>query len=117
MPDAQLLNWLVQGGSFALVCAMMVYIGYILVPKTIAAFERQADKFDGLVRRIEDRHGVELTKRDERDERIATAIDRLADSQDRLSERLSRLEAKSDTAEHKPVDDKRSGANKRPTTS
>ncbi len=89
IPDPTLLNWVVQGGSFGLIAAMIAYAGKVLIPRTIAAFNDQTTKFDAMLQRTEDRHALELERRDERDDRIAAAIERIA-------ERLTRLEARSE---------------------
>ena len=86
MPDLTILNWIVQGGSFALVVAIFVYLGYVLIPKTLSTFERMTVLFDGILQRTENRHAAELVKRD----------DKIVASLDKVTERLTRLEARSE---------------------
>lgn len=94
MNDAQILNWVVQGGSFALVVAVMLYLGRVLIPKTIEAFERQTAKYESMSERQEQRHERELAKRDQ-------ALERLAGSIDVLASRIERVEARTD--EYRPL--------------
>ena len=105
MADAQLLNWVVQGGSFALVVCVMIYLGRVLIPRTIEAFERQTAKFDAMVERIEARHAAELDKRDDQFQSLAetvrSGLEKVADDLARVGETVARLEARTD--EHRPL--------------
>lgn len=97
MTNEQLLYTIIQGGSFAVLVVIIVWVGRTLVPSSLSAFRDQGTRFDAALQRQEDRHAVELQLRDVRDARSDDALARLISAVDRLTDRIERLEDHSKT--------------------
>jgi len=63
MSDVQILNVIVQGGSFSLIVGAMVWAARFGAPAMLRAFEAQAEKFDAA-----------LARRDEAQEQLAAVL-------------------------------------------
>lgn len=88
--ETALLTWVVQGGSFALLALIVVYVGRTVIPSAMAAYEKLVDKFDAsLDRRDETLRTVTAT--------LGTKIDGLGSKLDNLAESVDHLRADLDS--------------------
>lgn len=102
MTDANIVQVILQGGSFGLVVIFALYLGKYLIPKTLAMFEALAAKFDTALNREMERADKAAERREAVWGRMVEEVQRVADLVGRLVERVDRLEA--GTAEHKPLE-------------
>lgn len=101
MTDANIVQVILQGGSFGLVVIFALYLGKYLIPKTIATFEALAAKFDTALDREMARADRAAERREATWGRMVEEVQKLADQVGRMGERLDRLEA--GTKEHRAM--------------
>lgn len=101
MHDTQLLNWIVQGGSFGLIVAIVVFLGKVMFPRAVKLLEDQGVRFEAIVERMQARYDAQLASRDATCRELAAAVAKLADDVGRLCDRIERLEDRTD--EHRPL--------------
>ncbi|HEY1191904.1 MAG TPA: hypothetical protein VGE74_30010 [Gemmata sp.] len=94
MTSEQTLYLIVQGGSFAVLVLIILWVGRVLVPTALAAFREQGERYEKIHERNEARHAAELAKRDEQFERLTDVVGALANRVEKIEER---------TGEHKPL--------------
>ncbi len=89
MPDGDVIKLVIQGGSFALLAIMVVWLlwwGAPMMKEAVEAkdkactdaFKEIVAKFDASLVRQEERHERQLAKRDIQTERIVESLDALA---------------------------------------
>ena len=93
MANEQVLNLIVQFGSFGVLVVIILWVGRVLVPNALAAFERQGERFEKMQERQDARHAAELAKRDSQLEKLTEVVGALVD-------RVEKIEARH--ADHRP---------------
>ena len=97
--DLPVLNAVIQGGSFGLLAAVVLWVGRVLIPRIFAEHEKIMSSHRADLKEKDDRHERELAKRDAAFERTAAANEKVAEAVDKLADRVERLEAIADRAE------------------
>lgn len=112
MPDpenAQVLTWVVQGGSFALLCVIVIYAGRVIIPAVMASYQKLVDQFTADIQRRDKQFTEALASRDKiqaetaamlgsKFDQLGQRVDHLADAVDHLRTDLdSRLDQKKTT--------------------
>lgn len=95
--DAQILNWVVQAGSFGLVVAIAFFLGKVVFPRFVKLLDDQNVRLVDM----HTRYDAQLARRDESCNAMARAVEKMADQVERLEARLEKLEEKTD--EHRPL--------------
>lgn len=90
--ELQVLNLILQGGSFALVAWAVVYAVRVLVPEVIRTHDKTVKRFDDILERQEERHRDEIVRRDEAISRIAVELAAIAKALADVTDRLERVE-------------------------
>ena len=92
MPDAQLLNTVVQGGSFAVLVLIIVWFGMRAIPSAVAAHQATIrdlmENFRQETRARDERYDAALRLQEERIRQQGTRVDRLADAMEQLTREL-----------------------------
>lgn len=99
--ELQVLNVVTQGGSFAVLCCILWYVGMRLIPKEQQAREDLAATFTATLERLEEKHSRELAQRDATQARMADALTQVVHGLGDVTDRLERVEQRTD--EHRPV--------------
>lgn len=86
------LNTVIQGGSFALLAAVVLWVGRVLVPRIFAEHQRLMDQHRADLERKDERCERELAKRDAALEKVAVALEKVDTSLTRLDARVAGLE-------------------------
>jgi Sec-independent protein translocase protein TatA len=89
MPDAQLLNTVVQGGSFAVLVLIIVWFGIRVIPSAMAAHQTTIrdlmDNFRQEMRVKDERYDAAARLQEERIRQQEHRVDRLADAMEQLA--------------------------------
>lgn len=102
--DLQVLNIVVQGGSFGVLVLLILWTARTLAPQAISTFKSQGDQFQAALDRQADRHKIDIDRRDaafdllvERIGQMGTALGQIADRIDRLERSGSHRPFREDT--------------------
>lgn len=89
MSDVQLLNTVVQGGSFAVLVLIIVWFGMRAIPSAMAAHQATVrdliDNFRQEMRAKDERYDAAVRLQEERIRQQEHRVDRLADAMEQLA--------------------------------